>query len=614
MPVVVRSPRRKACVWPARVRWRVTARYWGQERNVSFEKLGLKAELTRAVTEMGFEAPMPIQQQAIPVLLANATDFVGLAQTGTGKTGAYGLSLLQRLDPAKRVPQALLLCPTRELCLQITQELRQFGRYLPGFRAVAVYGGASITSQIAEIRHGVQVVVATPGRLCDLLRRKAVPLAGVTVAVLDEADEMLNMGFQEDLDIILDALPEEACTWLFSATMPPGVAKISRKYLENPVEITVGKRNEAAANLTHVVYLLQHVHRLAALKRLLDSEVAMFGLIFRRTRRETQELAEALVRDGYPAEALHGDLSQAQRDHVMNSFRRRQMSLLVATDVAARGLDVDDITHVIHYDLPDDLDVYTHRSGRTARAGKSGLSWVFASPAERYRLRLLERNLKITFQTGRVPDGREACRRKLLEMATTLAATEVHPAALHDYLPTVDAALASLSREDLVARLVAMEIKAYHATHGTQIDVNAPDGPVPHQSRQAGPGARRPSGPGMRPSADGPMQRVEVDIGVRDRANAGAIVRLVCEHANITSNQIGRITVDHNRSCFEVQEAVAAQVLEGLEAALFDGRPVRVRRAVGAPPSASREDRPRPRATPDRSAGNKRHEAARRHA
>jgi len=560
-----------------------------REYTLNFLTLGLKQELIRAVTEMGFEKPMPIQEQAIPVLLAGNTDFVGLAQTGTGKTGAYGLSLLHRIDAARRAPQGLILCPTRELCLQITNELSQFGRYLTGFRVVAVYGGASISTQISEIRHGAQIVVATPGRLCDLMRRKALNFSAMSVAILDEADEMLNMGFQEDLDQILDAMPDSACTWLFSATMPTGVAAIARKYLDNPAEITVGKRNQSAANLVHVAFLLQHAHRYVALKRLIDSEAAMFGLIFRRTRREAQELSEALTRDGYPAEALHGDLSQAQRDSVMRGFRSRKMCLLVATDVASRGLDVEDITHVIHYDLPNDLEVYTHRSGRTARAGKSGLSWVFASPAERYRLRLLERNLKIEFTIGKVPDGREACRRKLLEMATKLAATEVHPASLADYLPAVAATFESLTKEDLVNRLVAAEIKHYHATHGTATDVNA-SASAP-ASRPAGHGGSRNShAPAGRRYDDGPMRRFEVDIGHRDRANAGAIVRLVCENANITSSMIGRIAMEENSSCFEVQEQVASQIMEGLHAACFDGRPVRVRDASS---SEGRRDAPR---------------------
>jgi ATP-dependent RNA helicase DeaD len=552
---------------------------------MSFQSLGLKPELIRAVTEMGFEAPMPIQKQAIPVLLAGGTDFVGLAQTGTGKTGAYGLALLHHLDPAGRKPQALILCPTRELCLQLANELRQFGRHLKGLNVVAVYGGTSISAQMAEFRRGAQVVVATPGRLCDLMRRKAVPFADVKIAVLDEADEMLNMGFQEDLDLILEAMPDGVNTWLFSATMPSGVAAIARKYLSKPVEITVGTRNQSAANLTHVVYPLQHAHRYVALKRLLDSEAAMFGLVFRRTRRETQELSDALTRDGYPAQALHGDLSQAQRDSVMRSFRHRQMRLLVATDVAARGLDVDDITHVIHYDLPDDLDVYTHRSGRTARAGKSGVSWVFASPSERYRLRLLERNLKITFTVGKVPDGREACRRMLLAMATKLAATEVQPATLADFLPPVAAVFATLSKDDLVARLTAAEIKRYHAMHGTMTDVNAPFAAAPAGRSPAG---RRPD--------DGPMHRFQIDIGRRDRANEGAIVRLVCESAGITSAMIGRIVMEDGSSGFEVQAQVAEQVRDGLHGAQFDGRPVFLRDAVAGGASARRPpDRSPPR-------------------
>ena len=550
---------------------------------MNFQSLGLKPELIRAVTELGFETPMPIQEQAIPVLLAGDTDFVGLAQTGTGKTGAYGLSLLQRIAPGTRKPQALILCPTRELCMQITNELQGFGRYMTGFGVVAVYGGSSISAQISEIRRGAQVVVATPGRLCDLMRRKALDFSAMSVAVLDEADEMLNMGFQEDLDTILDALPETAHTWLFSATMPSGVAAIARKYLDKPAEITVGTRNQSAANLTHVVFLLQHAHRYVALKRLLDSEASMFGLLFRRTRREAQELAEALTRDGYPADTLHGDLSQAQRDQVMRKFRNRKMNLLVATDVAARGLDVEDITHVIHYDLPADLEIYTHRSGRTARAGKSGFSWVFASPAERYRLRLLERNLRITFTVGQVPDGREACRRRLLEMATKLAATEVHAATLAEYLPPVTAALAALSKEDLVSRLVAAEIKRYHATHGTSTDVNASAAPVGHHAAAGASGARPTRAAGARRPDDGPMHRFEIDIGRRDRANEGAIVRLVCESADITSAMIGRIAMDENSSCFEVQAPVAEQVVAGLQTALFDGRPVRVRDAAAAP-------------------------------
>ncbi len=583
---------------------------------MNFQSLGLKPELIRAVTEMGFETPMPIQEQAIPVLMTGNTDFVGLAQTGTGKTGAYGLALLQRIDTACHTPQALILCPTRELCMQITGELRQFGLHLKGFKVVAVYGGAMISAQISEIRRGVQVVVATPGRLCDLMRRKALNLSGVAIAVLDEADEMLNMGFKEDLDLILEAMPEDVSTWLFSATMQGGVAAIARKYLNKPFEITIGTRNQSAANLTHIVYLLQRAHRYVALKRLLDVETEMFGLIFRRTRREAQELADALVRDGYPAEALHGDLSQSQRDSVMRHFRNRQVHLLIATDVAARGLDIDDITHVIHYDLPDDLEVYTHRSGRTARAGKSGVSVVFASPSESYRLRQLEHTLRIRFTIGKVPDGREACRRILLAMAKKLADTDVVASAIADYLPPVAEVFQLLSKDQLVAHLVAAEVKHYHATHGTTTDINAvsnsparinthsasrtPHAPhatphAPHTPHAA------PRATHVRRPADGPMHRFQIDIGRRDRANEGAIVRMVCENAGIQSSTIGRIAMEDTVSFFDVQEQAVEQVRSGLRQARFDGRPVAVRDALASGPAGERM-RPGPAHGPNQKA------------
>jgi ATP-dependent RNA helicase DeaD len=436
-------------------------------------------------------------------------------------------------------------------------------------------------------------VVATPGRLCDLMRRKALNFSAVSIAILDEADEMLNMGFQEDLDTILGAMPETVNTWLFSATMPSGVAAISRKYLEKPAEITIGTRNQSATNISHIVYSLQHSHRYVALKRLLDAEKDMFGLIFRRTRREAQELSDALTRDGYPAEALHGDLSQAQRDSVMRRFRNRQMHLLIATDVAARGLDIDDITHVIHYDLPDDLDVYTHRSGRTARAGKSGFSVVFASPSERYRLRSLERTLRITFTAGKVPDGREACKRTLLEMAQKLAATDIHPAAIADYLPPITEALQALTKEELVARFVATELKNYHAKHGTTTDINAPSASSAHASAR---GTDRPvRGPAGRRQEDGPMHRFQIDIGRNDNANEGAIVRLVCECSDITSSMIGKIVMANTSSFFDVQTPAAEQVRTGVSNAQFDGRPVAIRdAAAGAGDDDSRHHSTRP--------------------
>ena len=347
---------------------------------MGFKDLGLKEELLHALQDLSFEEPTPIQAQTIPQLLPCDRDLVGLAQTGTGKTGAFGLPLLQSMDPKLRQPQGLVICPTRELCLQITNDMKQFARYIKGSSITAIYGGASIYHQINRLKDGSHIVVATPGRLLDMIRRRAIDLSMVTCAVLDEADEMLNMGFQEDIDAILLELPESVRIWLFSATMPRGVRSIAGKFLNDPVEITIGARNDGAANIEHSYCIMEERNRYEALKRILDSTPEIFGLVFCRTRIDTQEVAEALLRDGYQAEALHGDLSQAQRDTVMRKFRNRSVRLLIATDVAARGIDVDDITHVIHFMLPDDALSYTHRSGRTARAGKSGCSIALVNP------------------------------------------------------------------------------------------------------------------------------------------------------------------------------------------------------------------------------------------
>jgi ATP-dependent RNA helicase DeaD len=340
---------------------------------MSFTHLGLNEALLSAITELGFEKPMPIQEQAIPVLLEDQHDFIGLAQTGTGKTAAFGLALLQRIDIEHCHPQGMIICPTRELCLQVTEDLKRFARYQDGLRIVSVYGGANITQQIKQLKKGAHIIVATPGRLLDLTRRKAVRPESVSCVVLDEADEMLNMGFKEDIDTLLDSLPEQRRIWLFSATMEKGVADIAHTYLSDPQEITVGNKNQSAANINHSYCMVKEKNRYPALKRLLDYAPDIYGIIFCRTRKETQTVAEHLLQDGYQAEALHGDLSQSQRDYVMRKFRQQSVRMLVATDVAARGLDVDNLSHIIHYRVPEEPAIYTHRSGRTARAGKSGL-------------------------------------------------------------------------------------------------------------------------------------------------------------------------------------------------------------------------------------------------
>ena len=547
---------------------------------MTFAELGLRDELLQAITEMGFVAPMPIQEQTIPALLASETDFVGLAQTGTGKTGAFGLPLLHKLEAGRKVPQAIILCPTRELCLQIVEELRQFAKHLKGIRIVAVYGGASISFQVNELRRGAQIVVATPGRLLDIIQRGAIDLGQIRVAVLDEADEMLDMGFQEDLERIIKSLPEGRKTWMFSATMGKEVAGIARRYLHDPVEVTIGARNQAAPNITHHCYTVNASSRYASLRRLIDMTPDLFGLVFRRTRRDTQELADMLSRDGYAAEPLHGDLSQVQRDSVMGRFRRRQVRLLIATDVAARGIDVDDITHIIHYDLPDDIDVYTHRSGRTARAGKSGFSIIFVTPAERYRIGLLERRLKIRFVDQLVPDGVEVCRQRLLHMAERLAAQTIDEEALAPFLPALDARLAGLTREDLLKRVLANELARIKGAHVSHQNLNA--------GAPAASAAKRGSPPRTEREA-GPMHTFEMNVGRGDGINEGAIVRLVCEHGAIQSRQIGSIRMNANNTFFDVAADTAAQIRDGLREAQLDGNPVKIR---DAEPGSAGQARP----------------------
>ena len=414
---------------------------------MDFKELGLNADLVRAVTALGFSAPMPIQEKAIPVLLDSRRDMVGLAQTGTGKTAAFGLPLLQGIDPSVSAPQAVILCPTRELCIQITADMGQFSTHLKGVHTVAVYGGASIVDQMRQIRRGAQIIAATPGRLIDLIRRKAVTMAQVSVAVLDEADEMLNMGFQEEIDQILDTLPRNRRTWLFSATMPSGVATIADRYLADPVKITVGGKHQSPKNITHTCYTLREKDRYEALKRVLDVSPGIFGLVFCRTRKETQDVAAGLMQDGYDAEALHGDLSQAQRDYVMEKFRRTAVRILVATDVAARGIDVDDITHVIHYKLPDETELYTHRSGRTARAGKHGSSVALINVKEKYRIQAIEKRCRIRFDFGKLPGGPEICQKQLLSQLEKIVTTRVDPADMADYLPAAYEALAGIDRD-----------------------------------------------------------------------------------------------------------------------------------------------------------------------
>ena len=425
-----------------------------------FEQLGLDEPILRAITDMGFETPSEIQQKAIPTLLEDDTDMVALAQTGTGKTAAFGFPLLQLIDTDSKLTQGLILSPTRELCLQIASELKNYAKYLPKVNVVAVYGGASIEEQARSLKKGAQIIVATPGRMQDMIRRNFVDISHINYCVLDEADEMLNMGFYEDITAILSHTPKEKSTWLFSATMPNEVARIARQFMRKPIEITVGTRNQASSTVQHEYYVVNGRHRYQALKRLADANPDIFSVVFCRTKKDTQAVAEKLIEDGYNAAALHGDLSQNQRDLVMKSFRARQIQMFVATDVAARGIDVDDITHVIHYQLPDEIETYNHRSGRTGRAGKSGISMVLVPKSELRKIKEIEKIIKQPFEQKALPTGIEICEIQLYHLANSLKNVEVNPA-IEDYLPAIYKELQHIDREELIKKIFAVEFTRF---------------------------------------------------------------------------------------------------------------------------------------------------------
>ncbi|WP_100615962.1 DEAD/DEAH box helicase [Confluentibacter citreus] len=441
----------------------------------TFQDLGLNEDLLRAVTDLGFVTPSDVQSQAIPILLEKETDLVALAQTGTGKTAAFGFPMLQKIDIESRTTQGLILSPTRELCLQITNEMKLYGKYCKGLNVVAVYGGSSITDQARDIKKGAQIIVATPGRIKDMISRRLVDISKIEYAVLDEADEMLNMGFYEDITDILSNTPEEKCTWLFSATMPREVSVIAKKFMENPVEITVGNKNESTSQVSHEYYLINARDRYDALKRLADANPDIFSVVFCRTKRDTQKVAEQLIEDGYSAGALHGDLSQNQRDMVMNSFRKNQIQMLVATDVAARGIDVDDITHVINYQLPDEIETYTHRSGRTGRAGKTGVSMVIVSKSEVRKIKTIERIIKRDFIKKDIPDGMEICEVQLMSLANKIHNTEINHE-IDDYLSKINELFADTSKDELIKKFFSVEFTRFYNYYKKSKNLNISEG------------------------------------------------------------------------------------------------------------------------------------------
>ena len=533
----------------------------------TFEELGVSPEIRKAIEEMGYENPMPVQEEVIPYLLGENNDVVALAQTGTGKTAAFGLPLLQQIDVKNRVPQSLILCPTRELCLQIAGDLNDYSKYIDGLKVLPVYGGSSIDSQIRSLKRGVHIIVATPGRLLDLMERKTVSLSTVHNIVMDEADEMLNMGFTDSINAILADVPKERNTLLFSATMSPEIARISKNYLQNAKEITIGRKNESTSNVKHVAYTVQAKDKYAALKRIVDYYPQIYGIIFCRTRKETQEIADKLMQEGYNADSLHGELSQAQRDAVMQKFRIRNLQLLVATDVAARGLDVDDLTHVINYGLPDDTESYTHRSGRTGRAGKTGTSIAIINLREKGQLREIERIIGKKFIAGEMPTGKQICEKQLIKVIDELEKVKVNEEEITDFMPEIYRKLEWLSKEDLIKRMVSHEFNRFLDYYRDREEIETPTDSRERNTRDSRERGSRKAAPGF--------TRLFINLGKMDSFFPSELISLL--NSNTRGRiELGRIDLMKNFSFFEVEEKEAQNVVKALNRANWNGRKVSV--------------------------------------
>jgi ATP-dependent RNA helicase DeaD len=536
----------------------------------SFENLGLSKAITEAISELGFENPTPIQEKAIPILLDGRSDFVGLAQTGTGKTAAYGLPLLELIEPEVRTPQALILSPTRELGIQIADDLKLFSKNILNLSVVNVYGGASIEEQIRKLRRGAHVIVATPGRLLDFIRRKAVNLSAVEYLILDEADEMLNMGFKEDIDSILSSTSEDKVTWLFSATMPPEVRRISKNYMTDPTEVTVGKANTTNKNIAHQYYLLNNRDRYNVLKRVVDFYPDIFGIIFCRTRKETQEVAELLMKDGYNADALHGDLTQVQRDRVMRNFKNRSLQLLVATDVAARGIDVDDLSHVIHYNLPDELEFYTHRSGRTARAGKTGISIALVTPREERKVKDLSRRLKTDFEQVKIPVGKDVCERQLINFMHRIQDVEISEEEIAPFIEGINNELENLSREELIKRFVSLEFNRFWDYYKNADDLNLKSSTQRRAKKEN--------------SAE---DRMFINIGKKDGIDVPRLLNLIHKQCGVRGKNVGRVDLKGVFSFFDVEKGFTDDIIKGFAGAVIGGRKIRIEISGDRPTESS---------------------------
>ena len=532
----------------------------------TFESLGLDPTLVSSVTQLGFKEPTIIQQKAIPVLLQGTRDFIGLAQTGTGKTAAFGLPLLQWVESASRTPQALVVCPTRELCLQITQDMNKFRAKGRGNPILAVYGGSPITGQIKDLKKGVSIVVATPGRLIDLIERKAIDLEEIKWVVLDEADEMLNMGFQEDIEFILKNTPNRNSLWLFSATMPAEIRKVTKRFMESPVEVTVGTVNSGNANIDHQYCTCMHHDRYEVLKRIIDFNPGMYGIVFARTKIETQEIAEKLTREGYDIDAIHGDLTQVQRDKVMAAFRSKHLRLLVATDVAARGIDVKGISHVINYELPDDPEVYTHRSGRTGRAGQSGISVCIVTPKEMYRLKQVERLLQTRFHPIDIPSGKDVCRKQFFHFTDKLLQADIKSGDYETYLPLLQEKFADVSKEEILQRVASLEFDRFLQYYANAADLNVRGGSK--DSRKKGGETKH--------AASGQFSRLFVNLGTKDGFYKASFLQFILDMSELPKSVLGRIDMKDMNSWIEIEPDSMNQMIRAMDGKKFRGRKIRM--------------------------------------
>ncbi len=552
----------------------------------TFEELGVSEEIRHAIEELGFETPMPVQEEVIPYLLGNKNDVIALAQTGTGKTAAFGIPILQRCDLRARQTQAIVLCPTRELCLQITDDLKDFSKYMSGLHVVAVYGGTSIENQIKELHQGAQIIVATPGRLIDLMKRGVAKLQAVRNVVLDEADEMLNMGFSESIDEILEGVPKNRNTLLFSATMSKEIEKIAQNYLNNYKEIVIGSRNEGAEKVNHIYYMVNAKDKYLALKRIVDFYPKIFAIIFCRTKKETQEIADKLIHDGYNAEALHGDLSQQQRDLTMQKFRQHLTQLLVATDVAARGLDVEDLTHVINFGLPEDLEYYTHRSGRTGRAGKAGTSICIMHSRERSKMRAIEKEIGKKFVEAAIPSSKEICKKQLYKVMDEILKTDVNDEEISPFMKDINRYFEYMDKEDLIKKIVSMEFGKFLAYYADAPEITKPSLKEIRKESQEKQKSRN-------HKTEAGYRKLFINLGKADGFYPGEIMQYINKHLK-GRQEVGHIDLMNKFSYIEVPEKDANKVMGALDGTIYKGREVRCNDATKGNPSkpsqASRKD------------------------